>query len=223
MSSRLLFSIASSAAALALAAIACGGSSQTELFGPEGASTSATEPPRSSGNAASGGATPPSSSGGSSSSSGGSSSSSSSSSGGSSGGSSSGDAGPPQWKSPGILCGANEAGDVYCPTTTDLCCAHNHRDGDEFQCVAGGATSCATGISIRCDDRTDCPSGQVCCATFDPNFGYRSVQCQTQCTTNIPNATSVRFCDPNAPVDECAAIGKDCTPSGSLDGFSYCR
>lgn len=220
MSSRLLFSIAALAAVLGLAANACGGSSQTELFGPEGASTSATEPAPST----SGGSTPPSSSGGASSSSSSSSSggSSSSSGGSSSGGSSSGDAGPPKWKSPGIFCGTNDAGDVYCPTATDLCCAHPRRDGDQFQCVASGATSCATGVSIHCDDRTDCPSGQVCCATFDPNFGYRSVQCQTQCTTNIPNTTSVRFCDPNAPVDECAAIGRTCTPSGSLDGFSYC-
>jgi hypothetical protein len=112
---------------------------------------------------------------------------------------------------------------VYCPTAANVCCGRQRQGGDEFQCVASGGTSCIGGITIRCDDRTDCPSGLICCAIFDSNFGYRSTQCQTQCTTNIPNTTAVRFCDPKAPVDECAADGKKCTASGSLDGFSYCK
>jgi hypothetical protein len=39
----------------------------------------------------------------------------------------------------------------------------------------------------------------------------------------IPNTTTVRFCDPKAPTDECAEIGKACTVSGSLDGFHVCK
>jgi hypothetical protein len=83
---------------------------------------------------------------------------------------------------------------------------------------------CAGGQQIRCDDRTDCPAGQVCCGAFDQNQGYRGVQCATSCTNSpIPGLSPVRFCDGDAPTDECAEIGKKCTASGSLPGFHVCK
>ncbi len=98
--------------------------------------------------------------------------------------------------------------------------------GDKsYECVASASLgACQGGTTIRCDDRSDCPTNQVCCGVFDQNWGYRSVQCQTACTTSpIPNTTAVRFCDPKAPTDECTAIGKNCEPSGSLAGFHVCK
>ena len=32
----------------------------------------------------------------------------------------------------------------------------------------GIRSACTGGLPIRCDDRTDCPSGQICCGAFDP-------------------------------------------------------
>lgn len=129
------------------------------------------------------------------------------------------------WKSPGIFCGEDPAGaDVYCPTASQICCAQGDPGNRSFECVAGGIAACAVGTAIRCDDRTDCPSGQVCCGFFSQNAGYRGVACQTSCNSSpIPNTTTVRFCDPNAPHDECAEIGKVCTPSGSLSGYDVCK
>jgi hypothetical protein len=115
--------------------------------------------------------------------------------------------------------------DIYCPTATQLCCEHNESNGDKtYECTNRGIGACAGGTSIMCDDRSDCPSGQVCCGTFDQQLGYRSVQCQASCGPSpIPNTTTVRFCDGKAPTDECASIGKTCTPSMSLFGYHVCQ
>lgn len=51
--------------------------------------------------------------------------------------------------------------------------------------------------------------------------GYRSVECRTQCN-NIGGLRAVRFCDPNAAVDECAPLGLECIPSQSLPGYNVC-
>jgi hypothetical protein len=48
------------------------------------------------------------------------------------------------------------------------------------------------------------------------------VQCQASCNSGSNNQL-VRFCDPGAPVDECAAIGKSCTASGTLTDFYVCK
>lgn len=92
-----------------------------------------------------------------------------------------------------------------------------------LECAATLLGVCKQGIAIKCDDQTDCPTGQLCCGTFDESSGYRSVQCQTQCSTTTPDTISVRFCDPDAPVDECQSSGHTCQPSDSLSGYSICR
>ncbi|MDB4933762.1 MAG: hypothetical protein JWP87_734 [Labilithrix sp.] len=110
-----------------------------------------------------------------------------------------------------------------------MCCRQGFGGdpGDgSFECVSSGnpLQSCQGGQQIKCDDRTDCPTGQVCCGAFDSNQGYRSVQCAPSCNNSpIPGLQPVRFCDPNAPVDECAEIMKTCTASGSLPGFHVCK
>lgn len=128
--------------------------------------------------------------------------------------------------SPGILCGEAAGANVYCPTATKICCA-KRQDGDfNFQCVSNinPFQACGVGTQIKCDDRSDCPAGQVCCGAFDQNSGYRGVQCATSCNNSpIPGLQPVRFCDPNAPIDECADVGKACEASGTLDGFSVCK
>ncbi len=129
------------------------------------------------------------------------------------------DAGP-VWKSPGVFCGTGPNGKrSYCATGTQLCCATlDERIEFQFACVAASPNACSGGKPLRCDDRSDCLAGQVCCATFQQGAGYRSSRCQSSCT----GASSVRLCDLGAPIDECTAAGKTCTPSQNLDGFGYC-
>jgi hypothetical protein len=140
------------------------------------------------------------------------------------------DAGPDvaPYTSPGIRCGTDQAGaGVYCPTASEMCCARRDNGDVELACVStkkpdetcGGAR-----VQIRCDDQTDCPTGQVCCGAYQPLTGYRGVACATSCNDgDVPGFLGVRFCDAKAPVDECAAIGLACTPSKGLDGLSICN
>ena len=124
-----------------------------------------------------------------------------------------------------MFCGADPGGgSVYCTPSSSFCCARQNND-PAFECLNGGTFGqCVGGLTIKCDDRTDCPGSQVCCGTFDQATGYRNVQCQPDCNGSpIPGQSTVRFCAANAPTDECAAIGKACLPSGSLPGFHICK
>ncbi|MDF2691966.1 MAG: hypothetical protein K0S65_349 [Labilithrix sp.] len=215
-------------AALLAGIVACTGASSTELFAPAGSSQFGTDP---GGASSSGEPTTPGSSDlpdpsgdGTSSSSGGSSGTSSSS---SSGGSSSGgpkDSGPPPTTPAAtIFCGSNDGTTTSCNAGTEVCCGSTIGWGEpSFECEPAGFVACAGAMKIACDDRTDCPTGQVCCGTLEDNSGYTSVECKKTCTS-VPGLRAVRFCDPDATVDECAALGQQCENSQSLPGFHVCR
>jgi len=137
------------------------------------------------------------------------------------------------WKSPGITCGKDEDGTIdYCAPSSNICCARSAIGGGgggnkSYECVASNPfNACQGGTAIACDDASDCPNNQICCGIFDQNWGYRSVQCQATCNSSpIPNTAPVRFCDPNAPTDQCAGTGKNCLASDSLKGggFFVCK
>lgn len=213
--------LAPSLSLIILAASACGGASSTELFDPPGRSQFGAEPI--SNNAGSPEVTgsrssrttddlPPSSSG--SSSVGGS----SSDAGSSEREEDTGTASAPPPSSGTIFCGAEES----CSPGGEVCCrSQNGWSKPTSTCEPSGLLSCPNGTAIACDDRTDCPSGHVCCGTLQGAFGYASVACKTKCE-NAPGVRAVRFCDPNAAIDECAEIGKSCTSSRSLAGYHVC-
>lgn len=210
--------------------VACGGASESELFGSPESSQLANEP---SGETSSGGSSSLPGAGSTSSSS----SSSSASSGSSSGGSSSGgstssgssgstadagattDAGA---KTTSVWCGEDEDGDdVHCGAG-QICCGKHWNYGPKLACAAAGPASCTGGLAIGCDDQTDCPTGQVCCGSFVEGAGYTSVTCAPSCNS-VPGVRAVRFCDGSAAVDECKAIGKDCESSQALPGYAICK
>jgi len=126
-----------------------------------------------------------------------------------------------------VFCGTNDDGDaVHCTPNAQLCCSQRDDGARTFTCMTSNPTACTFpgSTAIRCDDRTDCPANQVCCGAFSQQTGYRSVQCQATCDgTVVPGLTAVRFCSLKAAVDECAEIGRTCTPSGSLEGYGYCK
>ncbi|MBX3217682.1 MAG: hypothetical protein KF850_36960 [Labilithrix sp.] len=224
MKLRLLFGSAASFLALA----ACSGAESSDLFAPPDSSQLGTDPSGSNGDS-SGDPPAPSSSGGGDTGSSGSSgtSGSSGSSGTSSGGSSSGgtkDAGldaPPPPPSGKVYCGITTPG-TSCQAGTEVCCGSWSGGKLSFACEATGLLSCVGGRSIECDDQTDCPAGQICCGSLSNNSGYTSVTCRSSCN-DMPGFRAVRFCDPKAAVDECAASGRTCGASQSLPGYSVCR
>lgn len=121
-------------------------------------------------------------------------------------------------------------GSVYCRATpsatsctagSEICCGSWKSDGKfSYSCEPNGFLACAGGTTIACDDSSDCPSGQVCCGTLSNNR-YTSVECKATCNNSI-GGRAVRFCNPKAAVDECAALGKTCTASQSLPGYNVC-
>ena len=122
------------------------------------------------------------------------------------------------------------SGSVYCAVTTgapsctagsEICCGSWKSGKFGYSCEPTGLLACAGGTTIACDDSSDCPSGQVCCGTLSSGSRYTSVQCKTTCN-NTPGVRAVRFCNPKAAVDECAALGKSCTASQSLPGYHVC-
>ena len=221
---------------LLTALVACTGASESELFStpdstqlgnqPAAPGDGSDEEPGAdgTGSSSSGSSSSGSSSGGSSSS--GSSSGGSSSGGSSSGGSTSGgvkDAGGPPATGGSIHCGTSAPGATACSAGAEVCCGTWTKPNKvQFACEPAGPLACAGGRTIACDDRTDCPAGQVCCGTLEEYSGYTSVQCKTTCTSP-PGTRAVRFCDPDAPIDECAQLGKYCGPSQSLPGYNVCR
>ena len=220
--------LAGSAAAL-LVVVACSGAENTgDLFAPSDSSNLGANPSTPGQSSSSGGT----SSSGSSGTVGGddddddNGSTSSASSSGTSGSTSSGgpkDAGPdapPPANGGSIYCGA-KTGSTSCTAGSQICCGSWKSDGKfSYGCEANGFLACAGGTTIACDDSSDCPSGQVCCGALSNNR-YTSVECKATCTNSI-GSRAVRFCDPKAAVDECAAIGKTCTASQSLPGYHVC-
>lgn len=126
---------------------------------------------------------------------------------------------------PGIFCGVdNTNARLYCDVSNQACCISSHSGSLSFDChAASGTGSQCNGLRVPCDDQADC-NGQICCATYDKiNSGYKSVQCQSSCGADTALTTEYRLCDPNAAVDECAAVGGTCQPSTAIDGWFLCK
>lgn len=127
------------------------------------------------------------------------------------------DTGGPPTGDPGISCGQG----TNCMAGTQACCATDLGKNTQFTCQ--GANESCGGLKLPCDDQADCQTG-VCCGTFDKNAGYTSVACKVACVGAIGNVSYVHFCDPKAPQDECANLGRACTgSSATLPGYHFCE
>lgn len=120
---------------------------------------------------------------------------------------------------PGITCGTKNGTEAFCPVG-GACCATAPLGGGapSYRC-ASSAGACQ-GTAIECDDQADC-NGQICCGQL-ANGRYDSVRCAATCD-NGAGTQGVRFCDPNAPTDECTAAGLTCGTSTTLPGFHVCK
>ena len=107
------------------------------------------------------------------------------------------DAGPPR----GITCGRNrcDVGEACCYGTGNampMCAA---------ECPDGG-------LSLMCETTSECPMGDVCCATVGGRGGLRGAVCAAQCTGG-----SVQICTGNGR-NECPNGGR-CIRTGIGDGI----
>lgn len=123
---------------------------------------------------------------------------------------------PPPSGDDGISCGASP-----CTAGSELCCLSRKNGGKvDYRCEANALFACGSGTAIACDDDSDCPSGQVCCGALLTNR-YASVECKAACNDSF-SSRAVRFCDPNAATDVCAALGASCLASQTLPGYYVC-
>ena len=122
---------------------------------------------------------------------------------------------------PGIYCGKDPQNDVFCPVGQEDCCITGQgTSAIIFKCEAVGALTC-TGVAAMCDDTADCPGNKVCCGSFDGQR-YREVVCRSSCSGQGPNGTTFRrFCDPFLQPSDCPQ-GTACQASQVLTGYFLC-
>jgi hypothetical protein len=87
-------------------------------------------------------------------------------------------------------------------------------------CLGPGAT-CTSLSFIPCNGKSDCPSGQLCCASGNGcSPSHWSVGCATTCPAASPYSFGYQVCDPSTP-SECTT-GSSCQASSCIPGISIC-
>jgi hypothetical protein len=114
-----------------------------------------------------------------------------------------------------VLCG-----NMKCPTPAQGCCRTDGGNSSVNTCLSQNQSQCG-GLFIRCDDSTDCPQGDVCCAHYNGFNIADKIECKAASTCNAQN-TSTIVCDPNDP--KSCPNGGMCTFSTiTLPGYFICK
>jgi hypothetical protein len=104
--------------------------------------------------------------------------------------------------------------DLSCATATQQCCETPSDDAGPSTCVQAGSTCPAAGSTVwQCEDPSNCPTGQVCCAAatleqdtscgyFRAAPGFQGTHCAASCA-----AGELTICEQQS---ECAT--GTCTP-----------
>jgi hypothetical protein len=105
------------------------------------------------------------------------------------------DAGPCVGPSGGESCdpGNVECGSAQCAVPQNECCLGT---GNSASCLAPSA-SCA-GNEQACDEKSDCPDGQICCLKVTDINGDFKISCQTGTTCPTGGLASAQICKTNA-------------------------
>jgi hypothetical protein len=121
---------------------------------------------------------------------------------------------------PGISCGSAE-----CQVSTEECCRTAEPGGaTSFRCQPRGACVLNNQLAIPCDDAADCAtlgvSGAVCCAIAVQGAVYQVV-CKppSECPFNANNYI---LCDPNAP-NPCPNGGTCAASATPTIPYDYCK
>ena len=102
----------------------------------------------------------------------------------------------------------SDAGVPYCSTsapcdlTTNTCCVSTLGQGT---CQSGHNANCGVGAAFQCIEKSECPSGQLCCG-FQTDSSHGGSKCET--VSVCPTQTSAQLCQTNG---ECAG-GVQCIP-----------
>ena len=111
---------------------------------------------------------------------------------------------------------------VSCKTPSQFCCAFIAPQSNPDTCSTS-LSDCSNqgGTTVRCTSSTQCPSGEVCCAsTTTTSLYYSDVSCRPTCDPTTTQGNNHQFCDPSVPTD-CPSIAR-CEASTVLNGFYAC-
>jgi hypothetical protein len=84
---------------------------------------------------------------------------------------------PPCTAPDGVCCGGE-----YCDLSTSKCCAQ--QANMTASCIPRGIDCGPSELDMQCDDKTDCPGEQECCADWS-GFYWIAVQCKSSCSPPI--------------------------------------
>jgi hypothetical protein len=89
-----------------------------------------------------------------------------------------------------------------CDLTKNTCCVSTLGEGT---CQSGHNANCGIGAAFQCVEKSECPSGQLCCG-FQTDSSHGGSKCEA--VSVCPTQTSAQLCQTNG---ECAA-GVQCIP-----------
>jgi hypothetical protein len=112
-----------------------------------------------------------------------------------------------------------KCGVTNCDPSISFCCLQSNNN----RCLVTGSTGCSASVDkVRCDDTSDCPTGQICCATSGSSGNGTEAACALATACTQPKQM---LCDPqaaapclNLPNIVCSANG-----SGHLEDYPYCH
>jgi hypothetical protein len=120
---------------------------------------------------------------------------------------------------PGIACGASE-----CKPGGLVCCRIGTGMNPSFACIAPGGCQQISAFSIPCDDADDCDTaghpGDVCCVTANQQTGAaQEVRCRAP--KDCVQSTQTTLCDPSEP-DPCPDGGTCRESKTTIPGYWIC-
>ncbi|MET0594910.1 MAG: hypothetical protein ABW133_19580 [Polyangiaceae bacterium] len=119
---------------------------------------------------------------------------------------------------------AGKAGNVKCGVTNcdpslSFCCLQSGNN----RCLVTGSTGCAASVDkVRCDDTSDCPTGQICCVTAGTGGNGAEAACALATACTQPKQM---LCDP-ATITPCLNLANvvcSANGSGHLEDYPYCH
>jgi hypothetical protein len=112
-----------------------------------------------------------------------------------------------------------KCGVTNCDPSISFCCLQSNNN----RCLVTGSTGCAASVDkVRCDDTSDCPTGQICCATTGSSGIGSEAACVLATACTQPRQM---LCDPQAaaPCLNLANIVCSANDSGHLEDYPYCH
>ncbi len=122
---------------------------------------------------------------------------------------------------PGTLCFTPSQ--TFCKNESELCCIKQQGS----TCIASNTASSCVTTKMFCDNSDSCKQGEVCCGSIinngQGNF-YTEIKCSASCNVTAQQIPGQRrFCNPAHNPDDCAVHGLTCKQSGLLPGYYICQ